>query len=238
MRRATRIRGSARTRSWRSRASRRKPPRRSPRPQLSQDVLRVIDISDDPDPGTRASAIDALGWYAEKSDVARKRLIDLSANGSRWQRELAAGAIARHFGDSDPKLVDELIAGATGWAKVRIAEASASLQKSGASIRRRLASDADVLVRENAIGSIPDANVDAEMSLILTAMSDPDVIVRANAIDRYSKSKSPDVATLLAAETKARSDAMNDARLAAITAARGDRLSRPREVPDVAPHRS
>lgn len=188
------------------------------RPQLAQDVLRIVDISDDPDPGTRASAVDALGWYAEKSEAARTRLLDLAVSGSRWQRELAAGAITRHFGDTEPPLVYDLIANGSGWAKVRIAEASASLPKNGPSLRKRLATDSDILVRENAIGSIPDASAEGEIDLIRAAMDDGDVIVRANAIERYAKTKSPDVAALLAAETKARSDAMNDARLAAITA--------------------
>lgn len=187
-------------------------------PSLAPNALRISDTTGDPDPGTRASAIDTLGWYATRSDSARNRLFEIAANGSRWERELAAGAIARHFGDTTPSAVDDLIASATPWAKVRIAEASAELPRTGASIRKRLAADGDVLVRENAISSIPDASVDAEMDVIRAGMDDADVIVRANAIDRYSHSKSADAATLLAAESRAHSDAQNDARLAAITA--------------------
>jgi cyclophilin family peptidyl-prolyl cis-trans isomerase/HEAT repeat protein/thiol-disulfide isomerase/thioredoxin len=191
------------------------------RPQLSGDVLRIVDVSDDPDPGTRAASFDALGYYATRSDVARKRLLDLSTSGSRWERELAAGVITRQLGDTTPELVDGLLASASGWAKVRIAEASANLAATGPSLRKRLAADSDVLVRENAVGSIPDANVDAEMDLIRPALDDTDVIVRTNAIDRYAHSKSPDVQILRGAESRARTDATNDARLAAIIALAG-----------------
>lgn len=191
------------------------------RPQLAGDVLRIVDVSEDPDPGTRAASLEALGFYATRSDVARKRLLDLSTSGSRWERELAAGAITRQLGDSTPGLVDELLATSSGWAKARIAEASAHLPATGPSLRKRLAADSDVLVRETAVGSIPDANVDAEMDVIRPALDDADVIVRTNAIDRYAHSKSPDVQILTGAESRGRADAMDDARLAAITALAG-----------------
>lgn len=190
-------------------------------PHLAQDVLRIANISEDPDPGTRASAIEALGFYAARNDAARDRLFDIAANGSRWERELAAGAITRQFGDRTPGAVDELLASSTPWAKVRIAEASAQLPATGASIRQRLAADGDALVREDAIAAIPDADVDAEIDLVRAGLGDPDVIVRANAIDRYSHSRSAQVSTLTAAESRGRGDAMDDARLAAITALAG-----------------
>jgi len=62
---------------------------------MAQDAMRVLELLDDPDPGTRASSIDALGYYAVHSEPARRRLLDIAANGSRWDRELAAGAIAQ-----------------------------------------------------------------------------------------------------------------------------------------------
>src|SRR5438034_384142 len=65
------------------------------RPDMAQDALRLVALSDDSDPGTRASSIEALSYYARRSDPARKRLIDIATTGSRWNRELAAGAIAK-----------------------------------------------------------------------------------------------------------------------------------------------
>ena len=88
------------------------------RPEMAQDALRVLELLDDPDPGTRASSIDALGYYAVHSEPARRRLLDVAANGSRWDRELAAGAIAKNLGD-EKLLPAEL----SGWAKVRVLEA-------------------------------------------------------------------------------------------------------------------
>ncbi|MCU1230462.1 MAG: ppiB 2 [Acidobacteria bacterium] len=180
------------------------------RAELIQDALRVIALTDDPDPGTRASAIDTLGWYAKKSEAARKRLLDVAATGSRVDREIAAGAIAKHL--ADEKL---LPAELSSWAKVRVLEADGVVANA---VRARWANDPDALVRQNIIGSIADADADAEsqLPLIRAAMDDPDAVVRAQALDRYSKTKSPDVALLRAAEERARKDAQNDARIGAI----------------------
>ena len=170
------------------------------RDSLTADVLQVIALADDPDPGTRASSIDTLGWYASKSDVAKKRLSEILSNGSRWNRELAFGAWEKQFGGAAPK---------TSWEKVRVLEAR---------YRRDLASDPDPMVRATAIGAIDDKQIDAEADVITKALSDADVIVRANAIDRYAKLKNRDVATITIFELAARKDPQNDARLAAITA--------------------
>ncbi|HSP35040.1 MAG TPA: peptidylprolyl isomerase [Thermoanaerobaculia bacterium] len=179
----------------------------------TEDVPRMIALTQDPDPGTRASAVENLGWYAEVNDMARARLLDIAANGSRWEREIAAGAIATHFGDTNLSLIP---ADLTPWARVRVLEASAKLKVNGAALRRKYASDADVLVRENAIANIPDDQVDAELDIIRPALDDPDPIVRSSAIDRYEQSKAVDVAVLRAAEERARNDSLDDARLAAI----------------------
>jgi len=167
---------------------------------VPSDATPVIALIDDPDPGTRASFIDTLGWYATKSENAKKKLAELTMSGSRWDRELAVGAWAKHFDDAKPL---------TSWEKIRVLDSR---------YVRALASDSDPMVRASALGAIKDDQADAEIEVIRNALKDPDVVVRANAIDRYSKTKSPDVAVLRAAEERGRSDAMNDARAAAITA--------------------
>jgi cyclophilin family peptidyl-prolyl cis-trans isomerase/HEAT repeat protein len=172
------------------------------RDSLAQDVLNVIALTDDPDPGTRATSVDTLGWYATKSDVAKKRLGEIMTSGSRWDRELAFGAWSKHFGDATSPTPS------TNWEKVRVLESQ---------FRRGLASDPDPMVRSAALAGIADDKVDAEVETITKLLDDPDVIVRANAIDRYAKLKSRDVATLMAAEERARKDAMNDARVSAIS---------------------
>jgi cyclophilin family peptidyl-prolyl cis-trans isomerase/HEAT repeat protein len=183
----------------------------------SSQIPRMLALSEDPDPGVRSASLDILGWYGVSSEAARKRLIDLAANGSLWERELAAGAIARHFGDSDPALIPAEL---TPWAKVRVLEAAAQLKKNGPMLRHKFANDPDVLVRENAVGTIPDDAVDDEMDLIRTRLGDLDPIVRSNAIDRYVLSKKEPAelkqASLISAEQHARADSMNDARLSAI----------------------
>jgi len=50
------------------------------RPLMAQDAIRVVELLDDPDLGTRASSIDALGYYSVHSDPARRRLLDIAAN--------------------------------------------------------------------------------------------------------------------------------------------------------------
>jgi len=170
---------------------------------IPSDPMPVIALTDDPDPGTRASAIDTLGWYATHSEIAKKKLNEMTTSGSRWDRELAVGAWAKHFDDAKP-LSNPL----TNWEKVRVLDSR---------YVRALTSDPDPMVRAAALGAIKDDQADAEIDVIRHALDDVDVIVRANAIDRYSKIKSPDVAVFRAAEERGRKDAMNDARLAAIT---------------------
>jgi cyclophilin family peptidyl-prolyl cis-trans isomerase/HEAT repeat protein len=183
----------------------------------SEQIPRILALSEDPDPGVRSASLDILGWYGVSSEAARKRLLDLATNGSMWERELAAGAIAKHFGDSDPSLIP---ADLTSWAKVRVLEAAGQLKKNGSMLRHKFANDPDLLVRENAVGTIPDDAVDDEMDLIRTRLGDPDPIVRSSAIDRYVLSKKEPAelkqASLLSAEQHARADSMNDARLSAI----------------------
>ncbi len=188
----------------------------------ASEIPRMLALTEDADPGTRSATIDTLGDYAERNETARKRLLDIATNGSLWERELAAGAIAKHFGDTEIALIPAELA---PWAKVRVIEASAQLKKNGAALRKRYARDQDVLVRENAIGSVPDDAVDAEIEIIGPALYDDDPIVRSNAIDRYALSKEElptlKLRTLMAAEQGARKDREDDARLSAIRALAG-----------------
>jgi cyclophilin family peptidyl-prolyl cis-trans isomerase/HEAT repeat protein len=181
------------------------------RPEMMQDALRVLELLDDPDPGTRASSIDALGYYAVRSEPARRRLLEIAANGSRWDRELAAGAIAKNLGDE--KL---LPADLTAWAKVRVLEAASAVSDS---VRARYAHDPDPLVRAQALATIADEHIDTNLPLIRAALDDPDVIVRGYAIAAYGKSSDANKLTALqSAERRARGDKQNDARLSAVGA--------------------
>jgi cyclophilin family peptidyl-prolyl cis-trans isomerase/HEAT repeat protein len=181
------------------------------RAEMDRDAMRVLELLDDPDPGTRASSIDTLGYYAVHSDPARRRLLDIAANGSRWDRELAAGAIAKNLGDE--KL---LPAEMSAWAKVRVLEAASAVSDA---VRERYARDPDALVRAQAVATIADERIDANLPLIRAAIDDADVIVRGYAIGAFAKSKDTNrVAILQSAEQRARNDKQNDARLAAVSA--------------------
>jgi cyclophilin family peptidyl-prolyl cis-trans isomerase/HEAT repeat protein len=184
------------------------------RPETAQDALQVIALTEDPDPGVRASVIDALSWYAVKNEIARKKLLEIATTGSRWNRELAAGAIAKQLGDE--KL---LPADLTGWAKVRVLEAGSAVSDR---LRPAYAKDPDPLVRAQALSNIADDKVAANAALIRAAAGDPDVIVRGYAIDRFSHLNEADkLEVLRAAETRARGDKQNDARLSAVNALGG-----------------
>ena len=174
-------------------------------------AMRVITLSEDSDSGTRASSIETLGYYARTMEQARKRLLAIAASGSEWERELAAGAIAKQLGNE--KL---LPADPSAWAKVRVLEAATPVSDA---MRVRWSHDANVLVRMNVISTIADDKVDANLDLIRSALSVDDVIVRGYAIDRYSKSHDAQkLQTLREAEERARRDKQNDARLNAIRA--------------------
>jgi cyclophilin family peptidyl-prolyl cis-trans isomerase/HEAT repeat protein len=182
-----------------------------------EDLPRVFAALEDPDPGVRSSMIDTVGYYAESSETARKRLLDLLANGSQWERELAAGAVAKHL----PDQLSAIGATPSPWMRVRVIESTAAMPR-GAEIRARAFTAAEPLVRASALGAIPDDPADAELDAIRAALTDADVIVRANAIDRYGAT-TKDAAdarltTLHQAEERERSAEMDDARLAAIAA--------------------
>jgi HEAT repeat protein len=121
-------------------------------PAMSQDAVRVIAMTDDPDPAVRASTIDTLGWYAAKNAPAKGRLQELFERGSRWERELATGAIVRN----DPQALLSM-SNLTSWQKVRGLEA---LPPAADAIRAAFAKDEDPMVRANALSTIPDDRCD------------------------------------------------------------------------------
>ncbi|HEV2721816.1 MAG TPA: peptidylprolyl isomerase, partial [Thermoanaerobaculia bacterium] len=186
-----------------------KDPKAIERPELTRDALRIIGLSDDPDPGVRAVATETLGWYAAKNDNARKRLLEIASSGSRWDREVAAGAIARNLGD------EALLPADLGdWAKVRVLESGGAVAEK---MRARWANDPSTLVRIYTISTIADADVDAHLPMIRAALDDADPVIRGYALDRFSKSKAPDrAAVFVAADERARKDKQNDARVAAV----------------------
>jgi len=178
----------------------------------AEDLPRIFAALEDPDPGVRASMIDTVGYYAETNESARKRLLDTLHNGSQWERELAAGAAAKHLATELATDVE-----LSPWARVRVLEATGA-QPRGAELRKLYVSSDDSLLRANALGAIPDDKADAEIDIIRGALNDPDVIVRANAIDRFGATKQPDLATLHQIEERERTAPMNDARVAAVGA--------------------
>lgn len=184
----------------------------------AEDLPRIFAALTDADPGVRSSMIDVVGYYAATNDTARQRLLDTMKNGSMWERELAAGAVAKHLLHqmNDQMLTENL----PPWSRVRVIEATAATPH-GASVRKQFATAADPLVRASALGGIPDDQADAEIEIIRAALTDPDVIVRANAVDRYGattkEAAGAKLATMYQIEERERTAGMNDARLPAIS---------------------
>jgi cyclophilin family peptidyl-prolyl cis-trans isomerase/thiol-disulfide isomerase/thioredoxin len=183
-----------------------------------EDLPRIFAVTEDPDAGVRASIIDVVGYYAAGNETARKRLLDTLRNGTQWERELAAGAVAKHFapGSETFKAMGDDV---SSWARVRIIEATESAPH-GPAIRARYAAAPEAHVRAAVLGAIPDDAADAEAELINRAMTDPDVVVRANAYAKYARLKSTDSGTILntmkLAEERERREPGNDARTVAL----------------------
>jgi cyclophilin family peptidyl-prolyl cis-trans isomerase/HEAT repeat protein len=184
-----------------------------------EDLPRIFAAIEDPDPGVRASMVETLAYYAEQNETARKRLLDIFKNGSMWERELAAAAIAKHFRSDDATFAE--LTNLTPWQSARVLEAK-TRSKNGFKMRKTASTAAEPLVRAAAIGSIPDDQTDEEIGLIRKALRDSDVIVRATAIERYGvAAKVPPeewLKTLYDIEKRERSAPMDDARVSAIAA--------------------
>jgi cyclophilin family peptidyl-prolyl cis-trans isomerase len=99
---------------------------------------------------------------------------------------------------------------------VRVLEAATPISDA---VRASYARDSETLVRAQALGTIADDKIEANLPMIRKALDDYDVIVRGYAIGAFAKSHDPNkLDTLQSAERRARSDGQNDARLSAITA--------------------
>jgi cyclophilin family peptidyl-prolyl cis-trans isomerase/HEAT repeat protein/thiol-disulfide isomerase/thioredoxin len=185
----------------------------------ADDLPRIFAVTEDPDPGVRTSIIDLVGFYGVANETARRRLLDVFQNGTQWERELAAGAIAKHF-SPDSEISKTLMGGELSpWMRVRIVESTAAAPH-GAAIRARFANAEEALVRGAVLNAIPDEAADAEAAVIRKALTDPDVVVRSAAYAKYARLKNEPQETILQtlqkAEERERGETLNDARLAAI----------------------
>ncbi len=178
----------------------------------ADDLPRVFATAEDPDAGVRASMIDILGYYAERNETARARLFQTLRNGTMWERELSAGAIAKHLPWSE---ASEVLTELTPWQIVRVLEATTAMPL-GVALRKQYATHTDPLVRANVQTNIPETGADAELEIIRGALTDADVIVRASAYERFGFTKDVPLQTLRDAIESERTSPMNDARLAAI----------------------
>ena len=192
-----------------------KTPERLSSEVAAASATRLIALTADPDTGTRATAVEILGRFAQSSTHAKDRLDALASGDERWPRELAALALARAgLVDSSSKFVEH----ESPWVRARILEGTSTLPQ-GAAIRARLASSPDALVRVSAIGAIPEKPAESDSRLLLAALDDPDVVVRASAIGRLSADPYKTLVSrerLLAIEESSRRDTHNDARVAAV----------------------
>jgi cyclophilin family peptidyl-prolyl cis-trans isomerase/HEAT repeat protein len=187
----------------------------------AQALTAVLNLVEDPDPGARVTAIETLGYYAGNA-AARQKLDALVESGSRVQREIAAGVLTRHLGASDRKLVERLIATDDPWTLVRIAENSQRAGANGAAYRAAIAKSQHAMARVAAISAIPESDREAERAIILAGIEDKDPVVRSAAIEAYAALPGivPGERFLALRElaSNAGSDALNDARVAAVTA--------------------
>jgi len=185
----------------------------------ADDLPRIFAALEDPDPGVRASVVEILPRYAKINDTAKDRLVALSINGSKTERELASRAGLRIFGNETKDYYRNFVFPQEPWGIVRMLEGAAAWS---AGYRELFENHADPMVRATVLSTIPDNRVGMESERIKKKLDDPDVIVRANAYERYGllTEENADVwlKTLKDAEVRERKETMNDARIAAITA--------------------
>lgn len=188
----------------------------------ADDLLRVLNLIEDPDPGTRVTAIEMAGHYAARNAIAKERLFALLENGSRVQREIAAGVLTKHFGATDSALVERLLSINEPWLHVRVAENSARTGSNGKKIRDTLSASAEAMVRSAALGAIPEDQRETEKATILRLLEDKDPVVRSGAIDSYgalaSINSEDRFVRLRDLASSAGSESLNDARLSAVNA--------------------
>ncbi|HVT43908.1 MAG TPA: HEAT repeat domain-containing protein [Thermoanaerobaculia bacterium] len=193
--------------------------------ELPKDVIRVVALTDDPDPGSRATAVELLGFYAPLNSAARERLLEIAREGTRWQRELAAAAIALHLPLDDGSNLLASLLDDEEIGLIRAVLNASGTTPAGRTLRARFASHQNESVRAAAVGAVPDDSVDAEIELVRSALDDADPVVRANAIDRYAHQtvdpRETMIERLIAAEARAKHDRLNDGRLSAIAALAG-----------------
>lgn len=183
-------------------------------------LFRLVALLRDPDPGVRAVALETVGPWLPLSDNARQQVITIAADGSRAEREIAAGVLARHLGVGSDSPAAALAATDDPWIRLRILE-GAGAQQGAAGLRRRWAESSHALLRAGAVRAIPDEELDREIDLVHRGLADPDPIVRATAIGRFADSGATadeKWARLHEALERAASDELNDARLAALNA--------------------
>jgi cyclophilin family peptidyl-prolyl cis-trans isomerase/HEAT repeat protein/thiol-disulfide isomerase/thioredoxin len=207
---------------------------RTPAVLRHDDVPRLIAITEDPDPGVRASAIDTLVHFAGINATARKRMHDVISDGTRWERDLASAAALKTMNvaraearSSDPAAIEERYAelhttlyyAASPWGRARIIESSAPIHQVG---YVRGFTDPEPQVRAAAMAAIPEKWLPSHLLEIRQGLADPDVIVRTAAIEKYAlapmDTPAVKVAALREIERRERKEKLNDARIAAITA--------------------
>ncbi|MGK2856464.1 MAG: HEAT repeat domain-containing protein [Thermoanaerobaculia bacterium] len=176
---------------------------------------RLIELTSDPDPGTRATAVELLGRFAQSDVGARERLVAFVNGGERWLREQAALALARAgLVDETSKLVEH----ESPWVRARILEGTSS-HAAGAAIRARLASSSEALVRASVVNAIPERPAESDTKLLLAALDDADLVVRASALARLSADPYKSLVSrdrLVGIEQTSHAELHNDARLAAV----------------------
>ncbi len=181
-----------------------------------EKLVPVLTASDDPDPGTKATAIETLAVFAPRIEAAKDRLTEVASDDEPAFRESAVRALARAFPE-ETSLLDALLETDSRWIRTAVLQETAE-SAAGPVLRSRYATDEDPSVRATVVGTIPDEAVESEKTLIVRALDDPDPVVRASAIDRAAKLTSEDPREIaLAQERRARHDEINDARIAAIS---------------------
>jgi cyclophilin family peptidyl-prolyl cis-trans isomerase/HEAT repeat protein len=185
------------------------------------ELLGLLSLSRDADPGVRISAIPLIGRLSPTNEQARSRLLSLAAEGGSWQREVATASAVRYLATTHPGEIDALLETDSRFIRIRALEATGD-DRAGARIRERLSRDPDPAVRAAALSAIPAARLPEMEGEIARALDDGDPVVRSVAIGKFAElaglDSSVKLSRLRAALARASEDDINDAAVAAASA--------------------
>jgi len=190
---------------------------------FADTVKRLIQASAEADPAISRTAVESLGSIpGTKSPEVIDALERALLSSRNDLREEAVASLGKSSPERLASRLPDLSIDPSPYLRARLAEAIAGLpvEFSSTAILKFLVLDSDPAVRAAVISAVREGEYPDFRSTIIYSLDDADPIVRAEALRRMVKAKEALLLIQLgAALSRASSDALNDAALAAVEAA-------------------